>query len=454
MAGIGFALRRHLQKETYTGLLTAYSIAAIIGSGPWVISIIGTILTGLVALGLRVSGHNVSVFFATITHLTAASLITSGILQLLFTRFVADRLFEKKRESVVPNLFGALLVTTVVSGIVGVGFVLLAFRDLYGYRILFIINFVTLNDVWILSVFLTGMKSYRAVVSLFLFGYSTCFLLALVLARFGAEGLLLSFFVGQALLLLSMLLLVVREYPSDISVAFDFLNRKRVFPILAGTGALYNFGVWIDKFIFWSTPETSDQVLGPIRLSIVYDVPIFLAYFSIIPGMAVFLVRIETDFAEAYDSFFRAVREGASLTTIERLRNRMVSAARDGLYDIFRVQGLTVVFVILLAPTLLAAIGIPLLYIPLFNIDVVGTGIQVVFLGGLTILFYLDYRRLAFGLTVLFCGANFLLTIITIQLGSRYYGYGFAGSLLLTTTVGLAFLARKLDRIEYETFMR
>ncbi|MCL2723542.1 MAG: exopolysaccharide Pel transporter PelG [Polyangiaceae bacterium] len=454
MAGIGFELRQHLQKETYAGLITAYSIAAIIGSGPWVISIVGTILTGLVALAVQVSGAHVAVFFATITHVTAASLITSGMLQLLFTRFVADRLFEKKRELVVPNLFGALLLTTLVSGLLATLFVLFAFRGLYGYRLLFIVNFVTLNDVWILSVFLTGMKAYRMVVLLFLSGYSACLLLALALARFGAEGLLLAFFVGQALLLLSMLVLVVRQYPSDIRVAFDFLNRRLVFPVLAGTGALYNLGIWIDKFIFWWTPQTSSQVLGPIRLSIIYDVPIFLAYFSIVPGMAVFLVRIETDFADAYDAFFRAVREGASLSMIERLRNQLVSAARDGLYDIFRVQGLTVLFVILIGPRVLAAIGIPLLYVPLFNIDVMGTGIQVVFLGVLTVLFYLDYRALSFGLNVLFCIANLSLTMLTIHLGSRFYGYGFACSLLVATAVGLAILTRKLDRIEYETFMR
>jgi uncharacterized membrane protein len=457
MAGIGFELRKHLRKDTYAGLATAYSIAGIIGSGPWVISIVGTIVTGLVALALRASGREVTVFFATVTHITGASLITSGLLQLLFTRFVADRLFEKKKELVVPNLFGALLVTIGVSGFVGVVFALAAFgplTGLYAYRILFAVDFVTLNSVWILSVFLTGMKAYRAVVLLFFGGYATTFVLALLLAPFGAEGLLGAFFVGQALLFASMLVLVVREYPTEIRVAFDFLDKRLVFPVLAGTGALYNLGIWIDKLVFWWTPQTSSEVIGPIRMSIVYDVPIFLAYFSIIPGMAVFLVRIETDFAEAYDAFFKAVREGASLATIERLRNQLVHSARDGLYDIFRVQGLTVVFLILCGPRILKALGIPLLYLPLFDIDIVGTGIQVVFLGVLTILFYLDYRVVSFGLNVLFCIANLGLTLITIHLGSRFYGYGFTGSLLLTTTCGLAVLSKKLDWIELETFMR
>ncbi len=32
-------------------------------------------------------------------------------------------------------------------------------------------------------------------------------------------------------------------------------------------------------------------------------------------------------------------------------------------------------------------------------------------------------------------------------------GYGFAGAVVLTSTVGLAILLRKLEQLEYETFM-
>jgi uncharacterized membrane protein len=402
----------------------------------------------------RSTGANVTVFFATVTHLTAASLVTSGLLQLVFTRFIADRLFEKKPDIVVPNLLGALLVTTAISGGLGMLFVTFAFKGMYLYRLLFILNFVVLNNVWILSVFLTSLKSYRSVVILFLAGYGTAFILALLLAPKGAEGLLLSFFIGQAILFAATLWLVVREYPTSFRVEFQFLDRRKVFPVLAGTGALYNVGIWIDKVIFWWAPETGIEVVGPIHMSPIYDVPIFLAYFTIIPGMAVFLVRIETDFADAYDSFYRSIREGAALVTIQRGGDRMVKAARDGIYDIFRVQGITVVLFILIAPRILRALHIPLSYTPLLTVDVIATGIQVVFLAILTVLFYLDYRELSFTLNVLFCLANLILTLVSIQLGPRFYGYGFALSLLIVSTAGIAILTRRLKRLEYETFMR
>ena len=105
-------------------------------------------------------------------------------------------------------------------------------------------------------------------------------------------------------------------------VSFDFLGRQSYLS-LALTGFFYNLGVWVDKFVFWANPLVSDPVIGPLRASIIYDIPIFLAYLSIVPGMAVFLVRVETDFAESYDAFYHAVRSGDSLVNIQRLKGTL-----------------------------------------------------------------------------------------------------------------------------------
>ena len=118
MAGIGFELRRHLRKESFTDLLRAYVAAGVIGSGPWIISICSMLLIGLLTQKLGIGGSEVvTPFLATVTHLMATSLIVSGLVQLVFTRFVADRLFEKKEGVVSPNVVGILLLTTVVSSV-------------------------------------------------------------------------------------------------------------------------------------------------------------------------------------------------------------------------------------------------------------------------------------------------------------------------------------------------
>jgi uncharacterized membrane protein len=187
-------------------------------------------------------------------------------------------------------------------------------------------------------------------------------------------------------------------------------------------------------------------VIGPLRASIIYDLPVFLAYLSIIPGMAVFLVRIETDFVEHYDGFYGAVRGGGSLQTIERHRNGMVTTVRTGLFEMIKIQAIAVLLLFVAGERLLAWLGISDLYLPLLYV-------QVLFLSVLTVFFYLDKRRVVLGLCVLFVVANAGLTSLSLQLGPQAFGYGFALSLLLCVTVGFVALARSFARLEYSTFM-
>jgi len=247
MAGIGFELRRHLRKETYGGILRAYLLAGVVGSGPWVISISSMLLIGLLAPTLGTKSDVVTPFLATVTYLMAGSLTISGLLQLLFVRFVADRLFEKKSEAVAPNTIGAVIVTTLASGVFGALVSSLAFAGCtLAFRAALTSTFVALSNVWILSVLLSGVKAYRNVIAVFFVGYALTVSIALGMSRFGIEGYLVGFFVGHAFMLFAMLVLVLRSYPSTRFVAFEFFDREQVFPELVATGVLLNGAVWLD----------------------------------------------------------------------------------------------------------------------------------------------------------------------------------------------------------------
>ena len=159
MAGIGFELRRMLRKNTLTGLLQAYAYAGVIGSGPWVFSIIGILLVGIFSASVVVPNFLVTQFQTSVTYLVACSLILTGFVQLAFTRFVSDRLFEKKRDLILPNLHGLLLVVVAVSSLLGTLclFVMLPGLGLI-YRLLMLAGFVLMCGVWVLTILLSGMK--------------------------------------------------------------------------------------------------------------------------------------------------------------------------------------------------------------------------------------------------------------------------------------------------------
>jgi len=453
MAGIGFKLRDLLKEEKSLGLIRAYTYAGIISSGPWVLSIMGVMAIGILSLGVVLPSSMIVQFLVSVTYLMAFSLILTSTLQLTFTRFVADRLFEKKQQVILPNLLGALALTSLVSGLLGAVMLVMFFDESVFYRILMLLGFVILSNVWIVAVFLNGMKEYRNILMTFFIGYGIAVIGALLLRPYGLNGLLSGFVLGQAVLLFLLLYMVIRDYPSRRLISFDFLHRRLSFYSLTFTGLFFNLGVWADKFLFWINPSTSEPIIGPLRASYIYDLPIFLAYLSIIPGMAVFLVRMETDFSEQYESFYEAVREGETLAHMQRIRNNMVFTVRQGVFEIFKIQGLTILFLILFGPSILNAFGISLLYMPLFNIDLVGVGLQVLFMAILNVFFYLDLRKLTMVLCALFLTMNIVLTLISQVLGPVFYGYGFALALVISNLVGLTILSRKLDRLEYTTFM-
>lgn len=454
MAGIGFEIKKILRRDSYLSVFTAYTYAGIIGSGPWILSILGVLIIGIMSVSVVVPQVLITQFQVTITHLMAMSLMLTGFLQLGFTRYIADRLFEKNVDAILPNFIGAIFITTLVSGIAGMALALFAFPKMDAiFRILLIGNFVVLCNIWIATIFLSGMKNYKAILVLYALGYSIAVGSAIVLRGSELNGLLLGFLMGHFTLLVGMMILIIRSYPSNRFIEFDFLGKKRMFISLIWTGFFFNLGVWIDKYIFWYTPSTGESVIGPFNASLIYDLPIFLAYLSIIPGMAVFLVRMETDFVEYYQKFYDAVRDGGTLNYIKEMRDEMVSTARQGIFEIIKIQSIAILILFVAAPAILKAFGISQYYISLLYVDLVGAGLQVVFLGVLNILFYLDKRIMAMVLTGLFAGLNLIFTLLSVYMGASWYGYGFAVSLLISVIVGLYWLDRKLTILEYETFM-
>ena len=454
MAGIGFELRKLLRAESYLGLLRAYTYASIISSGPWVFSIVGLIAVGVLSLGVVTPDTLITQFQVTVTYLIMASLILTGGLQLGFTRWVADRLFEKRNAEIAPAYLGVMLVTTAVSGSLGWVAALLGFAGASNlYRVLIVVGLTLLANLWITTVFLSGLKQYRAIVALYALGYGMSVLLSYLARPWGLEGLLLGFLGGQFTMWVLMLWLVLRNFPLSRPISLACFGRRQMYVALLAGGTLYNLGVWADKLTFWFTAGTSNPVIGPLRASTIYDLPVFLAYLCVLPGMGIFLVKFETDFVEWYDKFYTAVREGGALQDIARYHDGMQAVVREGLYQILKVQALTLLAVYTFVPQLFAWIGISSLYIPLFLVQAVAASFQVMLLAVLNVFYYLDRRRDVVVLTATLTVLNFALSLLSIHLGPAFFGYGFAVTLLVTLMLGMLLLQRLFRKLEYETFM-
>jgi uncharacterized membrane protein len=454
MAGIGFELRKYLDKHTFLGTIQAYGYAGIIGAGPWVLSIIGVIIVGVLSVLLNVESLSISAFFVSTTWLMAVSLIITGCIMLLFVRFIADQLYQNKNDRILPNVVGLLILSTLVSGAIATLAMTLFFSDQSPlYCVLMIGNFVTLCNIWLTVIFTSGTKKYKTVLWAFFIGYLSVVVFSILMHRYGTEGLLTGLFIGHGILLFFMLTLIFKDYPGNELLRFDFIIKKNIYLRLIFIGFFFNAGIWIDKIIFWMTPATSSAIIGPLRASVIYDLPNFLAYLFIIPGMAVFLVKIETDFVEAYTKYYQAIKNGETLRKIEEYKDDMFVSVVEGLIQIIKVQGITVLSIFLLAPKIFEIIDISKQYLNLFYIDMIAVAFQVLLLSILNILFYLDRLSEALMVTFLLVVSNGLLTWFTLHLEPSFYGLGFCGSMLITTGFGYYILQHTFKKLEYYTFM-
>ena len=464
MAGIGFELNQILKEKSLTSVLKTFGYSAILSSGPWVISMIIILGIGLSNIYLfQDDKPNDIMLKASVVYVSALALssIFTGFFQLPFTRFVADRIYEKKYYLVLPNFLGMLMVVISIGFIIALALGIFIFDTQTNFFILLYTSlFVVLSGVWMANILAASLKLYKLVILFYFLGYLLIYISSIFLREYEIIGLLISFIIGNSVLFILLFLGIVYYYPSSNKenkkfIRFDMFKQNfgKFYWKLAWSGMFYNTAIWIDKVIFWFTPIVGYMVIDKLHASMVYDFPIFLAYLSIIPGMAVFFFRLEVDFAKAYEDFYRAINKHGTLRQIKQHKQSMIDAVKRSIHEILFIQGIFNIFLFLSAEELFELLLLPKLYLPLFYVDVIGVQLQLGFMSILAYLYYLDRQKEALLYTLAFVLLNALLTWISITLGPYFYGYGYSVTLLILFVGSILTLNKILQELDYETFM-
>ncbi|MFP3632803.1 exopolysaccharide Pel transporter PelG, partial [Burkholderia sp. SIMBA_045] len=77
-----------------------------------------------------------------------------------------------KYDQILPNLLGVLLLVTLGAGLLGIIVLGLLFDQPLIYRVLVLANFVVLCNLWLVIIFLSGMKAYNRILLVMLVGYT------------------------------------------------------------------------------------------------------------------------------------------------------------------------------------------------------------------------------------------------------------------------------------------
>ena len=260
------------------------------------------------------------------------------------------------------------------------------------------------------------------------------------------------FLVGQIGLFLMLFGVIFQEFGVRAGPSFTFLTYFRKHVVLATCGLIYNLGIWIDKPLHWWFSEHGYEVAGALWAAPLYDEAVYLSFLSVAPGMAVFLLSVETTFALHYERFFRQVVEKASLTEIRRTKQAMIEALQDGVSRMLKFQGGVTLLLVIQADTLLNKLGLGAVQTLVFRTTLVGVFLLVILLALLTVLFYLDRLKEALTACSLFALVNAGGTLIGLMLDERWFGMGFTVGAAVAVVYAMQQTNFWLNRIDYETF--
>ena len=111
MAGIGFELRRLLSDDSYTSLLKGFLYSTVISAGPRLMSVITLAFLGVFSVSF-LGFEERQTFSSTVVYIYAGSLVGTGLLQIVITRYLADHLYQGRQQILSQAFLPAIIVTT------------------------------------------------------------------------------------------------------------------------------------------------------------------------------------------------------------------------------------------------------------------------------------------------------------------------------------------------------
>ena len=431
-----------LDRDTLGWSAGAFLTGVAVTSGPWLLTTLALVLVRLTSSGAL---HEVSQAEQVITVVYAVVIVLSAPIDIVLSRYAADRVYERRHDQIAAPLRRVLALTLFAFGVVGAGAMTVLAPPLE-VAIPGALLATVVGGQWLLLSAAGGLSSPSIILRAFAVGAPTSVVAALALSRvdvLGQTGHLIGFGLGQALTLALLLVGTLRALPPEEDSRASIAPAFRDYWLLAAAAFAFHGGLWIDKFLVW--------LLYPTVEASGYASAAAIAWLSVVPACGFLFVQVETSFHRRFRSFYDSLHGGASLEQLDRQ-----AAALGG--EVQRtLRGTAVVQICVTLPCLLAA---PVLS---RQLGLVGTGEsalpwlmlgaapQVMGLSATLLLYYFDYRGSAAVAAVTQLLGNGLLTLAVEAVGGPI-GAGYALSCLASCAIAIFLLARRMTGLLERTF--
>lgn len=428
MAGIGFELKKLFAKKGVLNSAKAYGYAAVICTGPMLLGVL--LLLGIMALCtfFGVGLHTRELLICMITYTLLASVTVSSFFSMVVTRYVADMLFEEKKQAVLPAFWGSTVIMLMVGTVLYGAFLVFSGATLLQGILCFTL-FGELIIVWNAMSFLSAIKDYKGIFLSFLTSVAVSILLGAFLLWLKLpiiESLLFSVSVGYGVMLIWDVILLHRYFPHTALGAFTFLKWIDAFLPLALSGLFMNIGMFSHLVIMWFS-DIGVRVHGLFYGAPWYDVPALLAFMTALMTTVNFVVSVEVNFYPKYRNHYSLYNDKGTIDNIKQAEKEMIGTLKTELFYTALKQLLFTAAVIALGGYLLdlLPLGFNEVMRGYFRTLCVGYGVYAI--GNmlmLILLYFTDYKG-ALITTAVFATTTVAFSLLSLLFSSIYYGFGF-----------------------------
>lgn len=440
MAGIGFELRKIFRKDTIHSRIAGAFYAAITVLGPTILFLVFMFLMQMLFIRLNVTELERNFFMASCLYIFIIATYISGAFSFVVTRYIADLIYEKKYQDIVTALYGMILCTGVISGIVEF-IICLVLTGKYNISIGYLLGYdlfgIMLSISYAISVFISSLSEYGKIAKAYFIGLSSAgavfFFLYQVLHQPVLTSVILCMTAGFIIIDIIIIIYVIETFHPEQFHSFHlkgkwnmkpggcfyFLRYYKKYPYLALGGFFYNAGLYLPNIIYWYYSDISEQIYG-FHTAPSYDMATFLAMFVNLTAMVIFTVKVETRFYEKYRKYIQAINN-TSYDTLEKTRRTMNETISEQLFYIYEIQLVIVILSISLAVLFFPILGVGGLTLDFFMLLAIGFYCMYSMYFTVIFLYYFDDQIGACLTTSVFFLVTLTASVLAIQLGIGFY---------------------------------
>lgn len=458
MAGAADRLMRRDAREDLTGAVLCYGRGAIVAVGPWLFTMVSLVIISVFVT--PTTGRPVIADFrAILIYAFALSLLAAAPFVLVTNRLLGDAIHLDERARVQPLIMAGSLAAAISAAALAAagGHFVLKVADLPLIALMQAAGLAGM--IWMHLGTAAAMRDYAYITRIFVGGLAIATAATLAVAigwRVSSVGMALAFNCGLAVIALGLAGRELRLVRSPQLMLLPSLKQlasaMRRYCWIAIGGGLSALAVWADKLVMWFGPHGQKLPSGLVHAPL-YDSAAFLAYLTIIPVLARFVIALDGEYMHAYQAYFSSIREHATLEEIERRSAALGRLTLRLIEDNFIQQAAITAIVVLTAPLIIEATALQYSQVSILRLCAIGVLFQFLFIAASSLLLFFARHLEFFLLQALFAVTNAACTWATLAIGPESYGFGLLLAAVISGVAAYCILCRVVSQIDYFTFV-